>query len=43
MVVAPVDQHDVRVGFFQGARRGDAGKSAADDHNPLPDRAMRSC
>ena len=38
VVIAPVDQNDVRIAAFQGASRGDPGKSAADDHDPLSPR-----
>jgi hypothetical protein len=35
MVIALVNQNDVRIASPQGASRGDAGKSATDDHDTL--------
>jgi len=42
MMVAPIDQDDVRVGMFQRASRGDPGKAAADNHDLLAPRAGRA-
>ena len=35
VMIAPVDQNDVGIASLQRARRGDPGKSAADDHDAL--------
>ena len=38
VVIAPVDQNDIRIASFQSTSRGDPGESASDDHNTLAPR-----
>src|ERR1700734_2537942 len=36
VVIAPIDQNDIRIASFQRPRRCDSGKAAADDYDALP-------
>jgi hypothetical protein len=36
VMIAPIDQNDLGIASFQGPRRRDPGKAAADDDDALP-------